>query len=238
MMTRSQQGLSLVELMVALAIGSFLVIAATQVYLDNKRSYLFQQGQSSNQGLGRMVQLLLDQQLARTGFRADPMNTESLESAFPSVSAGDGCPAFGAGQTYQEASSGTGICFRYQGSADGGDVDCLGNVIAAGTHVLSRISYVPSSTVGKGSLTCSVGGNSTTLIDGLADFTFFPVPDSTKDVLGLRYAALMASTAKLQDGVKSDTLKRWNDMTGASLDEDGHLYQIVQGSVTLRNLMP
>lgn len=45
----TQAGLSLVELMVALAISSVLILGITQIYIDNKRSYSFQQNQAENQ---------------------------------------------------------------------------------------------------------------------------------------------------------------------------------------------
>ncbi len=45
--SRRQSGLSMIELLVALAISSFLILGITQIYLDNKRNYLFQQGQAA-----------------------------------------------------------------------------------------------------------------------------------------------------------------------------------------------
>ena len=36
-----QRGLSMIELLVALAISSFLILGITQVYIDNKRNYMF-----------------------------------------------------------------------------------------------------------------------------------------------------------------------------------------------------
>ncbi|BCR23333.1 hypothetical protein KAM426_08600 [Aquipseudomonas alcaligenes] len=66
-MTRNRQfGLSLIELMVALVISSFLILGITQIYVDNKRNYLFQQGQSENQENGRYALLLLEKELAKT----------------------------------------------------------------------------------------------------------------------------------------------------------------------------
>ncbi len=37
--SRRQSGLSMIELPVALAISSFLILGITQIYLDNKRNY-------------------------------------------------------------------------------------------------------------------------------------------------------------------------------------------------------
>ncbi|PXC03145.1 pilus assembly protein PilW, partial [Pseudomonas aeruginosa] len=95
--SRRQSGLSMIELLVALAISSFLILGITQIYLDNKRNYLFQQGQAGNQENGRFAMMFLDQQLAKVGFRrrADDPN----EFAFPAQQKTAYCEAFKAGST-------------------------------------------------------------------------------------------------------------------------------------------
>ena len=50
-----QRGLSLVELMVALLLGSVLIIGVTQLFLDQKRHAQFQFGQLANQGNARFA---------------------------------------------------------------------------------------------------------------------------------------------------------------------------------------
>jgi type IV pilus assembly protein PilW len=237
-MKNAQHGLSLIELMIAMLISTFMILGATQIYIDNQRSYQFQQGQSSNQGQGRVIQMLLEQQLARTGYRATPLLTTSLSSAFPALASSNGCPAFSAGQTLLQSSDKTGVCYRYQGSADGADLDCLGNKISKGQDVLSRIDFVSSTSAGAGSLTCSVGAVTTTLADGLADFVFFALPGSSASAQGVRYAALLSSNASLRDGVATSVLDQWKSLSGKSRSSDQYLYQISQGSVALRNLMP
>lgn len=53
---RNQQGLSLVELMVAMALGIFLTWGATQAFLTGKQTYSMQQALSRIQENGRMAQ--------------------------------------------------------------------------------------------------------------------------------------------------------------------------------------
>jgi type IV pilus assembly protein PilW len=233
-----QRGLSLVEMMVALAISSFLILGVTQVYIDNKARYEYQQGQIGNQESGRFTLLLLQQQLSKTGYRRLPQDT--IQIAFPALASTNGCPAFSAGTTYQLTADGTGICFRYQGAADGTDTDCLGNAIANNATVLSRISYVASATVGAGTLTCTAqGAAAQTFISGLADFKFFTPPASTANSLAISYAALLATTSSVRGGISSDVATRWNSVSGNTLSDAGkYAFQIAQGTVTLRNLMP
>ncbi len=104
--SRRQSGLSMIELLVALAISSFLILGITQIYLDNKRNYLFQQGQAGNQENGRFAMMFLDQQLAKVGFRrrADDPN----EFAFKALAKSAFCEEFKAGATLVPAIAKTG----------------------------------------------------------------------------------------------------------------------------------
>ena len=98
---QNQGGLSLVELMIALALSSFLILGITQVYLDNQRTYLFQQGQLQNQENRRFVSLFLQQELSRAGYRRSPL-TQDMEAAFSGASGGivKGC-SFAPGRAVQ-----------------------------------------------------------------------------------------------------------------------------------------
>ncbi|TBU81098.1 pilus assembly protein PilW [Pseudomonas daroniae] len=120
-----QAGLSLVELMIALAISSFLILGITQVYIDNQRHYLFQQSQSGNLDSGRFAALIFDQYLGKAGYRRTPSNL--LEMTFPEQTASGGCLAFSAGAsvTGLDPAEGTGFCVRYQPQVSG-ELDCQG----------------------------------------------------------------------------------------------------------------
>ncbi len=245
-MKATQRGLSIIELMVALTLSTFLILAVTQLYLNNKRHALFQEGQVSNEENGRTALLLLDQQLARAGFRANPVNQTTLELAFPLHAAGDGCVEMSPGQVVALTSDKTGLCFRYRGEVKGTDTDCLGNPIAAavnGTEVLTRISYVadPNGAVGQGSLQCSAQGKPAQVIAaGLADFVWFKPPAAGQGSQAIRYAALFSSRAVATEGMANGMAANWKTLTGREPPDgaSGQVLQIVQGSVTLRNLMP
>lgn len=245
-MRARQAGLSIIELMVALTLSTFLILAVTQLYLNNKRHALFQEGQVSNEENGRTALLLLDQQLARAGFRANPVNQTTLAQAFAARAAGDGCPAMNPGQAVALTSDKTGLCFRYRGEVKGTDSDCLGNPIAAagfnGTEVLTRISYVadPNGVPGRGSLQCSAQGKpAQVLVAGLADFVWFTPPSPAAQSQAIRYAALFSSRVAT-DGLANAMATNWQTLTGREAPEgaSSQVLQIVQGSVTLRNLMP
>jgi len=161
---RLQTGLSLIELMVAMALSSFLILGIVQIYIDNKRSYSFQQSQSENLEGSRYTLLLLQQELSKTGYRRRP--DEQLEIAFPSFS-GDlaGCGVFSAGTTVKRISQSS-ICIRYQ-PRDHLDRDCLGNLPVTATSletgpytsaqeiIIERLWFEESDSNDSGRLNCT-----------------------------------------------------------------------------------
>jgi type IV pilus assembly protein PilW len=122
---KRQRGLSLIELLIALAISSLLILGITQVYIDNKRNYVFQQNQAGNLENSRFASLMLNEYLGKAGYRRDPVIL--VEQAFPSREAGGDCLAFSAGHsiTGLDPDVGRGFCIRYQPKTSG-ELDCQG----------------------------------------------------------------------------------------------------------------
>lgn len=188
-----QRGLSLVELMVALAISSFLILGITQVYIDNKRNYVFQQSQAGNQENTRFAEFMLNTWLNKAGYRRAP--DQALEDAFPVAAASTDCGAFieGAVITSFKPATGTkevGLCIRYQ-PASAAELDCQGNTIKSITDtklnkpfvkpdsaelVVLAIKFVPNTELNKGTLQCkNISGTTPAfaeLLDGVADMRF------------------------------------------------------------------
>lgn len=63
-----QKGLSLVELMVAMVIGLFLIAGVSKIFLDSKRTYSFQQALARIQENGRMAVEFLGRDIRMAGF--------------------------------------------------------------------------------------------------------------------------------------------------------------------------
>ena len=189
-----QRGLSMVELLVALAISSFLILGITQVYIDNKRNYVFQQSQANNQENTRFAEFTLNLWLNKAGYRRAP--DQLIEDAFPSAPASSDCDAFmqGAAITGFKPASGTkesGLCIRYQ-PASPAELDCQGGVvkvISSGKKldtpfvkpeseelIVMAIKFVPDAELNKGTLQCkNLSGTAPAfaeLLDGVADIQF------------------------------------------------------------------
>lgn len=233
--SRNQRGLSLVELMVAMAISSFLILGVTQIYLDNKRNYLYQQGQGENLENGRFALMLISERLAKAGYRRNPALT--MDIAFPAqTGAGDvaGCN-FAAGQAVVRVDDAI-LCLRYQ-PRDENETNCLGNTFS-GTSDLSTpydsdttLSHFNSSDImvekielDGDALTC----NGQELVTNIEDMYFdygvngdisllkvnsYTTTPATGDIIrALRYSVLLAATpSNLTQGVESKVCSNPNN---------------------------
>lgn len=155
-----QRGLGLIELMVGLAIGLFLLAGLTNIFQQNRRTYSYQQSQAGQQSNERLVDIVIGNALREAGF-AQMTNPRILNrvDVFPAAA------PFAAGETVlgTEATANVNVvdggvqafpndtlAVRYW---DGpGIVNCTGFPVAAGTLSTDVIA-----TDGV-SLTCSTNG--------------------------------------------------------------------------------
>lgn len=255
----TQHGLSLVELMVALLIEALLILAGAQILADHKLTYLFQRAHADNQGNGRFTLQWLDQQLARAGYKRRPDQT--LNAAFPALgesqSGVSGC-SFDSGQVVRPVNAST-LCIRYQPN-DKYDVDCLGNGRPANASALMRPYGEPAegfieklAVSASQQLTCTSKDGVATLIEGVADLRFeyglspagtqlitdyTSTPASNAVIRSVRYSALLSTpVAPTGTDQASQAWRYWNARTGHKPSAN-HLYQVIKGTTTLRNLTP
>lgn len=247
---RLQCGLSLIELMVAMVIGSFLILGVTQIFINNQKSYLFQQGQVGNQENGRFALAVLNQELAKAGYRSKPA------VSFPA--------ATGLGCTFAEdksvvAVSNTALCIQYQAS-NKSDMTCQGALLSATQQALITTPYKQINPViiekiafdsTSNTITCTVGNTTLPLVSGVTDmrFDYGSGPEKTvtayntnpTDAVGaVRYSILLQSegTSSIRDtGAVPPVLSDWNTRFNASLSDTKKIYQIVQGTTMIRNQM-
>lgn len=263
-----QTGLSVVELMIALAISSFLILGITQAYIDNKRNYVYQQSQASNQENSRFLVTLIDSYLNKTGYRRAPYHLQ--EEAYKKIPESAECEEFPKSSAITKAKSGVGICIRYQPLVSG-ELDCTGNATpafndnkpysTADNAIVMTLRYKPAADL-NGVLECKVGNVSAELLNGIADFRMeFAVGNSldkkidavmsssdwtvnSGNILQVRYSALMSSGMNQRSSDDSIALDIWKkDATAAektrlSSADKRYLYQLASSSVAMRNLMP
>lgn len=243
----AQKGLSIIEIMVALVLSSLLILGVTQVYLDNKRSYVFQQSQSENQEGSRYTLLLLQQELAKAGYRRRP--DQLPEAAFPASNV-IGCN-FSSGQTVR-GDAGQ-VCIRYQPSGPN-ELNCRGNPPHNAADLDEPYTSSPEIIVARlyrqdDALLCdsihtnpttgaAISGTSSTanvLLTGLAGLRFqFGIGSAsdarsihqytdtpTTPILAVRYTALLRSTSINQrEATDVDTaLAHWSSLSGTPATE-------------------
>lgn len=250
---RQQRGLSLIELMVAMVIGSFLILGVTQIFISNQKSYLFQQGQGGNQENGRFSLAILSKELSKAGYRSNPSRD------FPAGSA-QGC-AFPA-KTSVYALSATALCIQYQAS-NRADVTCQGTALPADAQtsiadtysqinpiIIERIEFNSATN----SITCTSGTVVQQLVTGVAGLRFeYGSGDGNLKVVSafstsptatigaVRYTVLMQSpgTTSIRDTTTTPSLALtdWNTRFSTKLVDNNQLYQLVQGTTMIRNQM-
>lgn len=179
---KRQQGLSMIELLVALALSSILILGISQIYLDTKRSYLFQQSQATNLNSARFADYMLSDLLGKAGYQRSHLQT--LED-FPAASVlSQHCENFKAGHAITKLRNGAqGLCLRYQPAVNN-EVTCAGNALALSSASqpafkepsVTEIAYIailftPDNTnLEKGTISCVDKNGPAELISGVADF--------------------------------------------------------------------
>ncbi len=258
-MKHLQRGISLVELLVALAIGSFLTLTSAQIVIDNKLSYLFQRAQADNQNNARFTLQWLDRQLAKTGHKRRP--DQLPEAAFPALddtqSGVAGC-AFAAGQVIVSLNART-LCIRYQPS-DRQELDCLGNGRPANIASLAIPyaapveAYVEKLSINSTQqLLCTSKDGTATLIEGITDarfdfgvgmpgslnvMTYTARPAQSDFIRSVRYSALIS--AAIPSGTAASNALAWRYWYDKDFPATPtlRLYQVVKGTTALRNAVP
>jgi type IV pilus assembly protein PilW len=197
---RVVQGFTLVEILIALTIGVFLMGALLTIVQTNRRVFGEQSQLAQMQDNERMAMTMMGDVIQSAGYFPDPVHN-TLTTALIAV------PPFAVGQsisgTYSAAAPGDQIQVRYR--TDGGDniLNCSGgsNLSAPGT----TLPYVNSFQVLNGQLVCTMNGTPYTLVGGVAG--------SGLDITNMRILYGVAT----QPGNNVDTYMNATQVNGAGL---------------------
>jgi len=235
----TQRGLSLIELMIAMVIGLFLIAVIGVLFVNSKTTYLSQDANSRLQENARFAIELLGRQARMAG--APDIKFTQLGStnlfAKPPVFAFTGTPI--AGVNGASNSSDT-ITTSYDGTTD-----CLGHTVTSPVVNLFRINAQKQlECLGNGSATAGV------LLDDVEDLQVVygqPTSSGNYSYLTANVATMSAATAArvcVLLRTKADVNKRANgaqsqtyvDCLGSSVaSSDGYLRRAVSMTVNLRN---
>jgi len=133
-----ERGFSLIELLIAVAIGLVLTITVAQLFIGSRQTYATTDDVSRMQENIRYTYQVLTRTIHLAGYRSSPNNfvEDVFTAAEPIVEAVDGGPGIASDTftvRYEGSSNGT-------GAEDGTVLDCSGAVIAAGLKAVNTFS--------------------------------------------------------------------------------------------------
>lgn len=197
-----QFGLSLVELMVAMAIGLALMLVISSLFVGSKQTYRVQENNSRVQENGRFVMESLGQNLRIAGYRDDPSANPSV--AFPAATGFTSATQFVSGVEGASTADSDEINIRFTGSgtASGTDPknntikDCGGNSVA-GTALLTNRFYLSATSPKVLRCDSSTASGTTTydVIDGVEDMQILYGQDTDGDKTPNRYVSASAASS-------------------------------------------
>lgn len=216
---RRQRGLTLVETLIGLTIGIFLLLGLASVFGQSRQTYHYQLAQAGQQGNERLSAVILTTALEQAGFaEMNGMNILNRPASFPS----DGI--FGAGESlsgtqaeHDVAVNGVAgtvsfpadtLSVRYWGGV--AIVDCVGTPIA--DTVLATDVFAANGV----NLTCDSNGAGARPImgDGTA------VPAQQLRVLGMRvsYGLDTNGDGSIDQFQRADNVPSWNNVRVAEVE--------------------
>ncbi len=119
-----QSGFSLIELMIAMLIGLFLLFGVVQIFMGSRLTYQAHEGIGRIQENGRFAIEIMSRQVRMAGFRSQPLSGTSLAAV-------NGRNNVAAGGTDNALAGTDKLILVYQGATDGGTTNCLGNAVTA-----------------------------------------------------------------------------------------------------------
>ena len=234
------KGFSLVELMVAMAIGLFVVMVVGMLYVNSKTTYVAQDANSRLQENARFAVELLGNEIRTAGYSNidfSPIATANLFAKPPTFEFGGDALNFTEGVSAPD---------QLTVSYDSG-TDCLGNATAPSKQAVNlyRINAQGQlECLGNGSVTAGV------LLDDVEDmqllygqpiatgYTYVSAADAAKgDVDNVRVCLLFR--AKADATSRANSGQTYLDCQGAEQTAtDGFLRRTVTMTVALRNRIP
>jgi type IV pilus assembly protein PilW len=227
MRSRRQSGLSLIELMIAIALGLMVLLGVLQIYLSGSEHAAFNHAQQQNQTNARFILALLQRESAHAGYSAWVRHASAADDQqydfvidrqgpFPALTdATTGC-TFGAAKVASLDAGGRGLCLRYQ-RAQRSDAqvqqDCTGGALYSNDDEGNPQTLVSHLRLVDGQLLCKtnnpLSAGETVLASGIHDL-LFAVGSSNQIRAGLVLAshrALLPENCSYQDPLNPSTQK-------------------------------
>lgn len=245
---RQQLGLSLIELMVALGLGIFLLAGILQVFAGSRQSFEIIQGQSSAQEAGRFGLYFIEQSVLHAGyldagsyanpddFASDMVNLLSESSADTAWPSSDGFTlgSIVSSPTVATAKAGTDtLSVRMQGDIDGLMLDCEGKPLLVAVNNTLRF-FID----GNNQLNCQVitgtGSAAVALVSGVEDMqVLYGISGASESRDVTSYVTAAALDVDSWKQVVSVRIGLMTVSDNAPLDQSSKTYQLLdKGNIT------
>jgi type IV pilus assembly protein PilW len=155
---RRQQGFTIVELMIALLIGLFLLGGLMTLVQDNRRTFSSQNQLSQLQDSERLAMTIISDVIQAAGYFPDP----TTNTATSSLTAGGGMLAGQALLGAANGATGDKITVRYATTNGDGILNCTGSSNVTG-NVAPQL-YTNIFSVANGQLVCNMNGQDNPLV--------------------------------------------------------------------------
>src|ERR1017187_141260 len=168
-MKRAQNGFTMVEMLVALLIGLFLLGGLLTLVQDNKRTFMAQGNLSQLQDSERLAMTMMPDVIQATGYFPNPtLNTAAsvlLAAGSPSGALAQGQAMIG---TYSAVAPADTITARYATANRAGIRNCPGaSNTSGGTATYSNAFSVVVNAAGVSQLVCTMNGTQYPLVSGV-----------------------------------------------------------------------
>ena len=154
---RTAHGFTLIELMVAITIGLFIVSGIGAILVSMRTSFKAQDGLTQMQENARFLLTVMDTTVHNGGYFTDTVNVKS-DAALPVPASGNTDGTTFAAAQFITGTSGTSdtLDVRFQTATGDGLMNCNGDTNTSGSNVVYTNSFAVN---GSGQLTCAVATN-------------------------------------------------------------------------------
>lgn len=261
----TQQGLTLTELLIAMALGSVLVLGVIQVFMSGKASYTVQESLARLQDNGRYADFFLERTLRQAGRPQERVPTNNFQPVDFRPD-GSGEPATRDGGANGNGPDVVTVMYRSNTNCLGNNtnygaqsmVDAEGALYARDQFFLDDENPPNLRCVGLGANGLPTPGNNQPVVEGVEDFQLLygvdvdgdgqpnqylrasDVPNLQREnIVSIRYAVLLRSEDAMGAAMRGTTT---SDRRYAVLDapmhgpfDDQRLREVFQSTVELRN---
>jgi type IV pilus assembly protein PilW len=205
----AQQGYTMIELMIALLIGLFLLGGLMTIVQDNRRSFSSQNQLAQLQDSERLAMTIMTDVIQAAGYFPDP-TSNSATSSIPGIG------AMTAGQamlgTYNAAVPGDTITVRYATTTGDGVLNCTGTSNATGN--VPPTLYTNVFSVVNGQLVCTMNGTAYPLVGAVTGTPNAIIVNKLSILYGVDSAGIGSN---VDSYVNAAAVANWNNVISVQI---------------------